>query len=65
MNNNWLSNDGDSEGIYIDTVGQVGIGVTSSTDFHVSMKSLEANINNLIGLEGYTIGDLCQSFTVT
>jgi hypothetical protein len=31
LNNNWLSNDGDSEGVYVDTDGKVGIGTSTPT----------------------------------
>ena len=35
LNGNWLSNDGDNEGLYIDDDGNVGIGTTSPTQIRM------------------------------
>ena len=32
MNDHWLSNDGDNEGIYVDTAGRVGVGMIPDED---------------------------------
>lgn len=37
LNNNWISNDGDSEGILVDSNGNVGVNVHPEANFHVSM----------------------------
>ncbi len=40
MNGNWLSNDGGSEGMYVDTTGKVGLGTASpSAFFHLMNNS--------------------------
>ncbi|OJJ15445.1 hypothetical protein BKI52_39205 [marine bacterium AO1-C] len=37
LGNYWLSSDGDNEGLFIKTSGKVGIGITPSSTFEVSM----------------------------
>ena len=66
--NNWLSNDGGTnEGVYIDSIGQLGIQTEPAATFHASMgKFIEANASNTDIDSGFPIpDDLCQSFTMT
>ena len=57
MNNQWISNDGDSEGIYLDSLGRVGIGTIPEALFHVAMGAGEPGFRvdtNSITFNRYT-----------
>ncbi len=69
LNNNWLSGDGDSEGIRVGTTGNVGVGVAAGTGTdrvtvaggHVRTTAGSFIVNgygNGIGFNGESVGDL-------
>lgn len=63
LNGNYLSGDGDNEGIYVDNAGNVGIGTTSpSTRFTVSQNSASA-IMDLQSAGSNTLMDLNNTGT--
>ena len=63
LNNNWLSDDGGKKGIYVDTSGQVGIGIVPAAPFHVFMKSTLVEQYHPLGVWFPHSGALWQSFT--
>ena len=66
LNNQWLSGDGQSEGIYIDPAGQVGIGKIPEGAFNVKTTPHPETILDLnIYTPPLTISNIWQSFTPT
>ncbi|PLX23776.1 MAG: hypothetical protein C0599_03870 [Salinivirgaceae bacterium] len=61
LNNNWLSNDGDDEGIWIDSLGRVGIGTNSPT----SQLTIETSGSSYPGFSGLHIKELTNRGTFT
>ncbi|MBI5216457.1 MAG: hypothetical protein HY960_11960 [Ignavibacteriae bacterium] len=65
LNGNWLSNDGDNEGIYVDTSGNVGIGTTSTLSKFEVIKTSDEDNYAIVGKASPTSSVVKSSVGVT